>query len=208
MGGGSGQQQGQWPGAAGGGGAQQIDTGVVYDTYLLSGNRQPATQGPKQQQGGGRRQERGNAGENAKGGGGWRQHSRSALLALCRSSSRTRSSWHAGRRQKNYRRLWEQIKAVGRGDGLDAEGRPGLPGPELSVEELVRMVSRLPPDVPCIPHVAPSLQYLDSRAFAAFMKDLAKNGHVARAMELFDWIKDLSPAHDLAALADVYSELA
>ncbi len=70
------------------------------------------------------------------------------------------------------------------------------------------MVSRLPPDVPCIPHVAPSLQYLDSRAFAAFMKDLAKNGHVARAMELFDWIKDLSPAHDLAALADVYSELA
>jgi pentatricopeptide repeat domain-containing protein 1 len=57
-----------------------------------------------------------------------------------------------------------------------------------------------------VPHVGPSLQYLDSRAFAAFMKDLAKNGHVARAMELFDWIKDLSPVHDLAALADVYSE--
>jgi len=69
------------------------------------------------------------------------------------------------------------------------------------------MVCRLPSDMPCIPHVAPSLQYLDSRAFAAFMKDLAKNGHVVRAMELFDWIKDLSPAHELAALADVYSEL-
>lgn len=81
-----------------------------------------------------------------------------------------------------------------------------MPGPELSVEELVRIVSRLPPDVPCVPHVAPSLQYLDSRAFAAFMKDLAKNGHVQRAMELFDWIKDLSPMNDLAALADVYSE--
>ncbi|KAI8473520.1 MAG: hypothetical protein J3K34DRAFT_518985 [Monoraphidium minutum] len=112
---------------------------------------------------------------------------------------------NAGRRQKNYKRLWEQIKAVGRGDALDADGRGGMPGPELSVEELVRLVSRLPPDMPCVPHVVPSLQYLDSRAFAAFMKDLAKNGHVARAMELFDWIKDLSPVHDLAALADVYT---
>jgi pentatricopeptide repeat domain-containing protein 1 len=76
------------------------------------------------------------------------------------------------------------------------------------VEELVRMVSRLPADAPCIPAVAPSLQYLDSRAFAAFMKDLAKNGHVARAMELFDWIKELGPGHELSALADVYSERA
>lgn len=113
----------------------------------------------------------------------------------------------AGRRQKNYRRLWEQIKAAGRDGGPpDASARGHLPGPELSVEELTRMIARLPPDAPAVAAAAPSLQFLDSRAFAALMKDLAKQGHVSRAMELFDWVKDLSPAHELAALADVYSE--
>jgi hypothetical protein len=190
--------------APSGGGAASTDVGVVYDTYLLSGSRQNAPQsGPKQPGGGGgRRQDRGNAGGRVRAKPSiWRPQAPPAVLQRTNESANT-----AGRRQKNYRRLWEQIKSVGRGDGLDADGRQGMPGPELSVEELVRMVSRLPPDAPCIPVVAPSLQYLDSRAFAAFMKDLAKNGHVARAMELFDWIKDLGPTHELSALADVYSE--
>ena len=34
-----------------------------------------------------------------------------------------RQNMRQGRRSKGYRRLWEQVKSVGRGDALDADGR-------------------------------------------------------------------------------------
>ena len=57
-----------------------------------------------------------------------------------------------------------------------------------TVEDLVAMVQRLPPRVSAIPTVAPGLQSLDSRACAALLKDLSKNGLPHYALAIFDWL--------------------
>lgn len=75
----------------------------------------------------------------------------------------------------------------------------------MSVEELVRMCSSLPPDANAVAAVSPALAYLDSRAMAAFMKELAKTQQLSKAMELFDWLKSLPPDHELYNLCDVYT---
>jgi len=49
------------------------------------------------------------------------------------------------------------------------------------------------------------LYYQDSRGLAAMLKELSKSGHGQQALELFDWLQNLPPNHDLAALADVFS---
>ena len=49
------------------------------------------------------------------------------------------------------------------------------------------------------------LYYQDSRGLAAMLKELSKSGHGQQALELFDWLQNLTPNHDLAPLADVFS---
>ena len=49
------------------------------------------------------------------------------------------------------------------------------------------------------------LCYQDSRGLAAMLKELSKSGHGQQALELFDWLQNLPPNHDLAPLADVFS---
>ena len=49
------------------------------------------------------------------------------------------------------------------------------------------------------------LYYQDSRGLAAMLKELSKSGHGQQALELFDWLQNLPPNHDLAPLADVFS---
>lgn len=53
--------------------------------------------------------------------------------------------------------------------------------------------------------VQEGLHRLDSRAVAALLKELAKNGLPHRAAELFDWLRSLPPDHALARLADLYT---
>jgi hypothetical protein len=54
-------------------------------------------------------------------------------------------------------------------------------------------------------HCARRLLYMDSRAVAAMLKELARVGCAGRAHELFDWLRGLPPTHELAALCDVYT---
>lgn len=75
----------------------------------------------------------------------------------------------------------------------------------MSVEELKEVCCSLPPDASAVAAVFGSLSYLDSRAMAALMKDLAKAQHLDRAMELFDWLKSLPPDDELYGLCDVYT---
>jgi pentatricopeptide repeat domain-containing protein 1 len=75
----------------------------------------------------------------------------------------------------------------------------------MSVEELVRVCCTLPPDTSAVTAVSAALVYLDSRAMAAFMKELAKSQQLNRAMEVFDWLKSLPQEHELYPLADVYT---
>eukprot|EP00882_Tetradesmus_deserticola_P011250 GHRQ01011901.1.p1 GENE.GHRQ01011901.1~~GHRQ01011901.1.p1 ORF type:complete len:586 (+),score=234.04 GHRQ01011901.1:180-1937(+) len=106
------------------------------------------------------------------------------------------------RSQSGYKRLWDHVKTVGRGDTLDTDG--GMPC-EMSVEELVKLCSSLPGGASAVAAVAPALTYLDSRAMAAFMKELAKTQQLSRAMEIFDWLKSLPADHELYSLCDVYT---
>jgi pentatricopeptide repeat domain-containing protein 1 len=75
----------------------------------------------------------------------------------------------------------------------------------MSVEELVRVCCSLPPDANAVTAISAALVYLDSRAMAAFMKELAKKQQLSRAMELFDWLKSLPPDHELYSLCDLYT---
>jgi pentatricopeptide repeat domain-containing protein 1 len=75
----------------------------------------------------------------------------------------------------------------------------------MSVEELVRVCSTLPPDGSAVAAVSAAMAYLDSRATAALMKELAKTQQLARAMEIFDWLKSLPAEHELYGLCDVYT---
>jgi pentatricopeptide repeat domain-containing protein 1 len=75
----------------------------------------------------------------------------------------------------------------------------------MSVEELVKLARALPPNSPTVAAVTPSLSFLDSRALAAFLKELAKVGQAVRSLEVFDWLRGLPSEHELAHLCDVYT---
>jgi len=108
-----------------------------------------------------------------------------------------------GRKGKGYRRLWEQVTKVGCGQPLEAANK--LSFSEMSVEDLVRVIQSLPADTSVVLAVSQALCYLDSRALAALLKELAKVGCANRAVELFDWLRNFEPGDDLASLCDVYT---
>ena len=76
---------------------------------------------------------------------------------------------------------------------------------QLSVEDLIIIVQRLPPGMSPIPAVAQGLHSVDSRACAAFLKDLSKVGLPHHAITIFDWLQSLPPENDLARLCDVFT---
>eukprot|EP00210_Caulerpa_lentillifera_P004588 g4378.t1 len=108
-----------------------------------------------------------------------------------------------GRKGKGYRRLWEQVTKVGSGQPLESSNK--LSFSEMSVEDLVRVIQSLPPDTSVVLAVSQALCYLDSRALAALLKELAKVGCTNRAIELFDWLRNFEPTDELASLCDVYT---
>ncbi len=83
-------------------------------------------------------------------------------------------------------------------------GMQQLPG-QLTVEDLVAMVQRLPPGVSAILTVAQGLHSLDSRACAALLKDLSKNGLPHHALTIFDWLQSLPSENELSSLCDVFT---
>ena len=76
---------------------------------------------------------------------------------------------------------------------------------QLSVEDLIIMLRRLPPGRSPIPAVAQGLRSLDSRACAALLKDLSKVGLPHHALTIFEWLQALPPENDLARLCDVFT---
>ena len=81
----------------------------------------------------------------------------------------------------------------------------GFPEAALTVEHLVSVVKSLPANQPVVPAVAHGLHFMDSRAVAALLKDIAKNGLPQRAIEIFDWLRNLLSSHELYHLCDVYT---
>jgi pentatricopeptide repeat domain-containing protein 1 len=103
---------------------------------------------------------------------------------------------------KGCRRLWEQVKTVGKGHLISSGTRSSA---EWSVEEIVRLVVSLPASACVVTTVAPALHHLDSRAAAALLKELARARQLPRALEIFQWLRSLEPHHPLSSLADVYT---
>ena len=76
---------------------------------------------------------------------------------------------------------------------------------QLTMEDLVAMVQRLTPGVSAIPTVAQGLHSLESRACAALLKDLSKNGLPHHALTIFDWLQSLPSENELSSLCDVFT---
>eukprot|EP00887_Chlorella_sp_A99_P006645 scaffold3.g6645.t1 len=109
----------------------------------------------------------------------------------------------AAAKAQGYRRLWQSITSVRKGDAAAAQLPSQLP--DVTVEGLVRAVQRLKLGRPVTEAVAEGLPFLDSRAVAALLKELSKCGLPHRAAELFDWLRSLAPEDPLARLADLYT---
>jgi len=75
---------------------------------------------------------------------------------------------------------------VGRGEKL-GESVGALPFEDMTVEDLLRIVRGLPPEESAVNAVARGLYYLDSRALAALLKELAKVGCTSVPSEVYNF---------------------
>ena len=66
-------------------------------------------------------------------------------------------------------------------------------------------VMKLAPQESAVEAVQQGLAYLDSSALAALLKELAKQGHIKRSVEIFDWLRGLPSTNELASLCDLYT---
>jgi pentatricopeptide repeat protein len=107
------------------------------------------------------------------------------------------------RRGQGYRKLWQAVTKVGKGQRLGEND--AMPFSDMTVEDMLRIIRSLPPGTSAVKAISQGLYYLDSRALAALLKDLAKTGSSHIAFEIFDWLRSLEETHELAALCDVYT---
>ncbi|KAL4551621.1 hypothetical protein Ndes2526B_g05894 [Nannochloris sp. 'desiccata'] len=107
---------------------------------------------------------------------------------------------------QGYRRLWQSITSVRKGDKVTPTELNTQPQ-EYTVDSLVRGIISLKAAQAVLeaPRLASGLRTLDSRAVAALLKELSKAGQQARATELFDYLRALPEEHQLAPLADLYT---
>lgn len=78
-------------------------------------------------------------------------------------------------RGQGYRKLWQQVTRVGRGQKL-GEANNSVAFSDMTVEDLLRIIRNLPQDESAVQAVSRGLYYLDSRALAALLKELHKLG--------------------------------
>ena len=105
-------------------------------------------------------------------------------------------------RGQGYRKLWQQVTKMSKGQKLKdaASGQS-----DVTVEDLVRVVMKLAPQESAVQAVEQGLYYLDSSALAALLKELAKQGHLRRSVEIFDWLRGVDASHELSHLCDLYT---
>lgn len=66
-------------------------------------------------------------------------------------------------------------------------------------------MTSLPASESVVDIVNTSFAHLDSSALAALLKDLAKLGHIKRAVEIFDHLREMDSSKPMGALCDVYT---
>ncbi len=75
----------------------------------------------------------------------------------------------ARRGGQGFRRLWQAVTQVGRGEKLGGS-EDSVPFAEMTVEDLLKVIRALPPDASAPKAIAQGLYYLDSGALAALLK--------------------------------------
>ena len=108
------------------------------------------------------------------------------------------------RRGQGYRKLWQQVTHVTLGQKL-VGGCSSTALSDLTVEDLLQIISSLSTNESCLPIASRGLCSLDSSACAALLKELCRQGLSKRAFEIFDWLRSLDETHELANLCDVYT---
>lgn len=126
-----------------------------------------------------------------------------SLEIPCREAPHSAPTVREPRKGQGYRKLWEQVTKVTPGQKL-GEGTAGAFS-DMTVEDLIKIISGLSPNESALQAVAQGLQYLDSSATAALLKELCRQGMPKRAVEIFDWLRGLSEDHELRGLCDVYT---
>lgn len=106
-----------------------------------------------------------------------------------------------------YRRLWQSIANIRKGDKVSSSPNQSSQAQEYTVDLLVKSVLALKPSqrITESTKLASGLHVLDSRAVAALLKDLAKAGAPHRASQLFDYLRSLPHDHELSHLVDLYT---
>lgn len=104
-------------------------------------------------------------------------------------------------RGQGYRRLWQQVTKVSKGQKL--QDNLGAAFSDMTVEDLLKIVLKLAPQESAVDAIKQGLYYLDSSAMAALLKELAKQGYLKRAVEIFDWLRGLDSSHELSSLCDL-----
>lgn len=76
-----------------------------------------------------------------------------------------------------------------------------------TVEEILQVVRHMPRGASVVDAVRDSLQYLDSRALAALLKELSKTGLRDMAFHIFNWLREPTQSMDPAygGLLDVFT---
>lgn len=125
--------------------------------------------------------------------------------------------------QRYGQALWSELPGMqhqqqqqqGRGRGpmgshhpmmMQAVGPPGITKGS-TVEEILQVVRHMPRGASVVDAVRDSLQYLDSRALAALLKELSKTGLRDMAFHIFNWLREPGQCMDPAygSLLDVFT---
>lgn len=96
----------------------------------------------------------------------------------------------------------------GHGHGQERRGRVSQHADlssQLQLEELLLHLRRLPRDAPLHPSITQALHPLDGRGLAQLIRELGRNNLPHRGAQLFDLVRSLGPAHELAHLLDEYA---
>ena len=164
------------------------------------GNRAQQQRGPIQRSVG--HGSKGGHGQQQQHGGGHRHRQCGNTVGHINTGGNGKGGTDAGRhgaKGQAYRRLWQQVTAVGKGGKLGSRDAGGY---EATVEDLLEVVRHLPPESSAVKAVACGLYSLDSGALAALLKELNKAGQARRAQEIFDWLRGLDASHDLYGLCN------
>ncbi|KAI7843156.1 hypothetical protein COHA_003140, partial [Chlorella ohadii] len=99
-------------------------------------------------------------------------------------------------------------RSGGHGHSQERRGRHSQHGDlssQLQLEELLLHLRRLPRDAPLHPSITQALHLLDGRGLAQLIRELGRANMPQRAAQLFDLVRSLGPAHELAHLLDEYA---